>query len=183
MHDPLTVAFEIKKPWGKVDIGGLKYREPIVTVWHKDPEWRGDDDSCDWWGWHRPLSKREAKLSEAVQRLLDCLGNPPYWPEGQPEPATTFAGEALVEWRRRGRFRLPVRWHIWHWRIQVIPFLHFKRWAFSRCAGCDRRFKWGYAPTGTWSGPGQRWFRNEPGTYHGDCYPAPVPGPVEALPW
>ncbi len=47
MHDPLTVAHEIKWPW-KNKHG---YRDSILTIWHKDPEKDGTDDSC---GYSRP---------------------------------------------------------------------------------------------------------------------------------
>jgi len=50
MHDPLTVAFEIRYPWKvyknpKNDFEKT-YREPFITIWHKDPEKDGTDDSC-----------------------------------------------------------------------------------------------------------------------------------------
>ena len=62
------------------------------------------------------------------------------------------------------------RWHVHHWRIQVHGVQAFKRWAFSRCEGCGKRFPWGYAPTShQWSGGGPRWFRGEPGVYHNEC--------------
>ena len=32
------------------------------------------------------------------------------------------------------------RWHIHHWKLQIHPWQHFTRWAFSRCAGCGKRF-------------------------------------------
>lgn len=43
MHDPMTVAFEIKSPF-KQD----GYRKTLVTIWHVDPEKDGTDDSCGW---------------------------------------------------------------------------------------------------------------------------------------
>lgn len=43
MHDPMTVAFEIKSPIKRRD-----YRETLVTFWHVDPEKDGTDDSCGW---------------------------------------------------------------------------------------------------------------------------------------
>lgn len=68
MHDPLTVAFEIKypwwrdKPWPKCKVtwrqfeerekvGHSKhwkegYRDTFITIWHKDPEKGGSDNSC-----------------------------------------------------------------------------------------------------------------------------------------
>ncbi len=61
MHDPKTVAFEIKNPFVWVKKG--HYRPALITIWHVDPEnfkfkdgtqkqgGRGDD-SC---GWSRPM--------------------------------------------------------------------------------------------------------------------------------
>lgn len=51
MHDPLTVAFEIKYPWRAGRIGiktNHPYRKSFITIWHKDPEKDGTDDSCGW---------------------------------------------------------------------------------------------------------------------------------------
>lgn len=54
MYDPMTVAFEIKSPFK--DKHG--FRPSIVTIWHVDPEIRGDDDSC---GFSRPKITKEDK--------------------------------------------------------------------------------------------------------------------------
>lgn len=70
MHDPSTVAFEIKFPWGRHFHGKL-YRSPFITVWHEDPlNFEGkcgcrDDDSC---GWFRP------PYTEAQRDRLRKLG-------------------------------------------------------------------------------------------------------------
>ena len=53
MHDPLTVAFEIRYLWKKYGQRGQteferNYRESFITIWHKDPERDGSDDSCGW---------------------------------------------------------------------------------------------------------------------------------------
>lgn len=62
------------------------------------------------------------------------------------------------------------RWHVWHWRLQVHAVQRFKRWAFSRCATCGKRFTWGYSPTThSWDNGGARWFRGETDVHHGDC--------------
>lgn len=52
MHDPMTVAFEIRYPWRahatpRNDFERT-YRRPLITVWHRDPCVGGDDDSCGW---------------------------------------------------------------------------------------------------------------------------------------
>lgn len=62
------------------------------------------------------------------------------------------------------------RWHFWHWDIQIHPLQLFKRWAFSRCATCGKRFSWGYSPTtNSWDGTGALWFRGESDVHHSDC--------------
>jgi hypothetical protein len=50
MHDPLTVAFEIKYPWRQKpsEFWPKGYRNTFITIWHKDPEKDGTDDSCGW---------------------------------------------------------------------------------------------------------------------------------------
>lgn len=70
---------------------------------------------------------------------------------------------------RRPWYRHP-KWHFWHWKIQCHPLQTFKRWAFSRCSKCGKRFAWGYSPvTNGWNGTGPRWFRSERDTFHSDC--------------
>lgn len=70
---------------------------------------------------------------------------------------------------RRPWYRHP-KWHFWHWSLQIHHLQAFKRWAFSRCCKCGKRFPWGYAPvSNSWNGTGPLWFRSEEGVYHHDC--------------
>ena len=50
MHDPLTQAFVIPWRYRWSTLGKTKWRywEPLITIWHKDPERHGSDDSCGW---------------------------------------------------------------------------------------------------------------------------------------
>lgn len=49
MHDPDTVAFEIKSPFKiKSKLFPEGYRNTLITIWHRDPESDGTDDSCGW---------------------------------------------------------------------------------------------------------------------------------------
>jgi hypothetical protein len=52
VHDPLTVAFEIRSPFRDKPTAMFPkgYRHAIITIWHKDPCHDHDDDSCDWFG-------------------------------------------------------------------------------------------------------------------------------------
>lgn len=57
MHDPMTVAFDIRWPWF-----WMKCRPSMVTIWHVDPETDGSDDSC---GWFTPrLTKHQRSMME-----------------------------------------------------------------------------------------------------------------------
>jgi hypothetical protein len=59
MHDPMTVAFDIRYPWlGKpCKLFPDGYRDTFITIWHVDPEKDGDESSCwrdhhfRWTGW------------------------------------------------------------------------------------------------------------------------------------
>lgn len=62
------------------------------------------------------------------------------------------------------------RWHFWHWSFQIHAWQTFRRWAFSRCAHCGKRFSWGYSPVAySWDRERPKWFRSESGVYHSEC--------------
>jgi hypothetical protein len=182
MHDPMTVAFQIRYPCraAPTKLFPDGYRHTFLTIWHVDPEKRGNDDSCDWFGSHRKLNEREKALWHALDDLFHTLGNRPYYPDprlwgndphgfdshewgvvGHAQRAVGHAQRAVGEWKRRSGFRWHPRWHVWHWSLQVHPLQAFKRWAFTRCRQCGGRFAWGETGVGTWSGVGPRWFRSE----------------------
>lgn len=165
MHDPMTVAFDIRSPFGKknelMKDKSYRYHAPIITIWHVDPESDGTDDSCDWFG---------RKLPRGVRDEVNSL----------PEDARRAVHMTLwVIGDRRPWYRKP-KWHVRHWRLQVHPIQQFKRWTFSRCAGCGHRFRWGYAPVSNgWGSSGPRWFQGEAGIYHGECFNMPKGVAVE----
>lgn len=62
------------------------------------------------------------------------------------------------------------RFHFRHYKINVIPLMLFKRWAFSRCHICKKGFKWGTSIcTNSWNSEGPQWFKSERGVYHSEC--------------
>jgi hypothetical protein len=63
MHDPMTVAHEIKSP--VKDKNG--YRRTLLTVWHKDPCKDGTDDSCGWF--KRARHGNSAELNEVEKEF------------------------------------------------------------------------------------------------------------------
>lgn len=68
MHDPCSVAFEIKYPWrsNKTRFSPKGTRSSFITIWHHDPETDGTDDSCDWFGGRKHVPKNIQKaINEA----------------------------------------------------------------------------------------------------------------------
>lgn len=70
MHDPLTVAFEIRI--GKKYKRNGNYRMPVLTIWHKDPDKGGDDDSCGWFmRAHHGSAELRKKIRSAIGFSFD----------------------------------------------------------------------------------------------------------------
>ncbi len=136
MHDPLTVAFEIRRPWPKRQRHALSRLTPrwsfqgcfwtlagrihlywpgIVTVWHVEPDGRDSGEVC----------------------------------------------------KRTGSWR----WHVHHWRIQIIPLQDLRRWLLTRCAWCGgpSRKRSRVNVSHSWDGPRGPWWRGAPGLFHTDC--------------
>ncbi len=154
MHDPLTVAFEIKRPWptkGET-LSGYRYYPAIFRIWHKDPCKGHGDDSCDWFGSRRKLNVREIALLDAIYHLETILDNRPFYPDHEAHLRFQAVQRAKWEWLKRSRFRWHPRWHFWHWRIQVPLWQTFYRWAFERCCICKKGFMWNESVIGNWSG-------------------------------
>lgn len=71
MHDPSTVAFELRYPWrayrhprNEFEKG---YRNSWCTIWHVDPCKDGTDDSCGWF--QRARHGDKAVLEKIVKRF------------------------------------------------------------------------------------------------------------------
>jgi hypothetical protein len=155
MHDPMTVAHELHLP-----ILGE------VTIWHVDPEADGSDDSCDWHG------LRKTRANGWYPAQLDDYK--------RMTPETKAAVDFVwFNWTRqlspRPWWKHP-RWHIRHWKIQISAWQALNRWLWSRCAGCGKRFRWGYSPvSNSWNSGGPRWGKGESGVFHWDCRDASLP--------
>lgn len=72
MHDPCTVAFEIKSPFKDKN----NYRPSIITIWHVDPEKDGTDDSCGWFLRNRHGDK---KVFEEIVKEFEFNFKHNYW--------------------------------------------------------------------------------------------------------
>jgi hypothetical protein len=83
MHDPMTVAFEIKSPFKTEKLAlskkakkAEKIRPVIITIWHVDPCKDGSDDSCGWFMRARHIDK--IKLDK-VKREFEFNFKHNYW--------------------------------------------------------------------------------------------------------
>ena len=71
MHEPMTVAFEIKSLFKT-----RGYRNSLITVWHVDPEKDGTDDSCGWFLKPRHLDKN---ILDKIKSEFDFNFKHNYW--------------------------------------------------------------------------------------------------------
>lgn len=107
MHDPMTVAWEIRLPF----LWRERYLRPsILTIWHNDPETDGSDDSCC-------VRKR---LLGKHRGLLQCMGG----------------DESRIPWFLRERAKIPsspsdaealLRGALWY----VATCTRLDRWSWS----------------------------------------------------
>jgi hypothetical protein len=117
MHDPLTVAHEIKYPWRQTPtkFSPEGYRDTFITVWHKDPECGGSDDSC---GWFTP--RLTAKELEDIKREVKFEIK--YWFNETPFGlAPKVSAEAIVY----QAFQM-IAWRLWRKEVkpQWLPHIH-----------------------------------------------------------
>lgn len=92
MHDPMTVAFEIKHPFFPRRFGKHLLWPSLITVWHVDPERDGSDDSCGW-GRVRLTVDQKGQLDW----LAGCEARAPWLlREAAKEPASPCDAEALM---------------------------------------------------------------------------------------
>lgn len=175
MHDPLTVAFEIRRPWPQhtpmraANDQSIRWR---IRLHHEhtahcddDPPHR--DGAFPWW---RPSSY------SAFSRLA---GRDYYWPplitiwhrEPGGRDGLTECGRVVQRsdgtWHRLRSWRF----HIHHWHLQFPPLQQLRRRLLTRCAWCGGRSVKGdqVNVSHSWDGPRGRWWRGEPGLFHRDC--------------
>lgn len=90
MHDPMTLAFDIYLGAKKTKNG--HYRSPFITIWHVDPDTRGDDDSCGWFIRSRHIDK---VLVEKVRKEFTFNFKHNYWFNSLGLPKTSTIGTVL----------------------------------------------------------------------------------------
>lgn len=115
MHDPATVAFEIKSPFSR-QVGPLangktwRYWPPLITIWHVDPEEDGSDDGCGWSHYRLTEAEREWCRKLGDDEFKFWMGE--YGRSASGGMAWTAQDIIFWAWRiiatRRGRDRRPL---------------------------------------------------------------------------
>lgn len=181
MHDPLVVAFDIRRPWPR--------RDPAYDAKPGEPRWscgrmHANPDSpadCEAWARRRPAFPWWRPGSYSASWVL--AGRGWYWPTmitvWHREPGGHDSGEICMHYLRRqdseGRWHTRIerswRWHIRHWKIQVHPAQALRRQLLTRCAWCGGRSRKRDAVniSHSWDGPRGHWWQGEPGLYHHEC--------------
>ena len=172
MHDPMTVAFEIRRPIP---------RRPSRPVREGSPRWELKvyrKRAADHPGWN-PKRWWNPRYWAPFQV---AFGREWYFPSlitvWHVEPKGHDSGTICKHARKwqddAGKWHYKVsnrwRWHFWHWHIQIPPFQTVGRFLWERCIECGRRYPWGYAPVShQWDGPKRRPFRIQRINYHHEC--------------
>lgn len=183
MHDPLVVAFTIRRPWpsrskihdtrpdGKGSARGRRWAWRIRhTHWGEGESGCGTQcrastrDPFPWW---KPSS---------YSPFMTLAGRGFYWPDvitvWHREPGGADSGEVCKHYDRATRkVTRGWRWHVWHWQVQVSPLQQLHRRVFGRCGWCGGRSTKRHPVNVShqWDGPRRRLFRIDRSAFHMDC--------------
>lgn len=156
MHDPLVVAFDIRRPWPK--------RDHSHDQKPGGPHWKA---RYHWATWKKPW--------RGWMSFWTVAGRGLYWPSFitvwhvEPDGADALTvcqrreQDANSKWRYVGRWQ----WHIHHWKIQVHPLQRLRRGLLTRCEECGRKGSPNISHQ--WDAKRGPWWRGERGLYHMEC--------------
>lgn len=155
MHDPLCVAFEIKRPWPRSIRGPRRYWPALVVVWHREPGGRDAGTVCTYrrMAWHVHHWKLQVPPLQKLRRrlLTRCT-----WCGGRDRK-----GDAVNVSRQWGGPRAPW-WRgeqgLYHSDCSAVSSAHgacicedpvLEHDTYGRCARCDRYRNHGRTPEQT----------------------------------
>lgn len=131
MHDPRTLAFDVRNPFKKYD--------SLLRIWHVDPERDGSDDSCGWFMRSRHgdvdcLSRITKRYEREWDRVFTSDSKRAYLcglfaPNGDPHFSVSGIVLNLFYWAAMEHFRSDghTKWHKsrrWMQR-NLFDILHF----------------------------------------------------------
>lgn len=164
MHDPMTVALEIRRPWPKRSGfsatsgrgGAVRWR---IRLHHDCGTWCADtpphkSGAFPWW---KPAS---------YSAFWQLGGREFYWP-----PLVTVWHHDPSDYDHITCDKKRWRLHVHHWRIKVPALQRLRRRLLTRCAWCNGRDRKGDPVniSHSWDGPDTPWWRGDPHLFHRDC--------------
>lgn len=177
MHDPLTVAFDIIRPWPQRTSMRATSDDVRWRIRHHHEHWTAAPDSCGcpspdhnpfpWW---RPRS---------YSRFWRLAGRDYFWPaivtiwhrEPGGHDSLSVCSRRYQDKRGGWHYTKTWRWHVHHWKIQVAPLQHLRRSLLTRCEVCGGKSVKGHLVnvSHSWDRPKTPWWRGETGLSHMDC--------------
>lgn len=181
MHDPLVVAFEIRRPWPqRSTTHDAKPGKPRWQMRHHHVcgSWCGDDRAS-----HEVANPFPWWRLGSYSTFWTVAGRGWYWPSlitiWHVEPGGHDSGEVCRHYERvqqpdgtwTSKMLRGWRWHVHHWRIQVHPLQKWRRRLLTRCTWCRGRSRKGDAVNVRNGGGRERtpWWSGERGLFHMDC--------------
>lgn len=186
MHDPMVVAFNIRRPWPqRTSLPGSNGKRWQIRLHHthfEDPDKPGFCAGCD-----LPMSDTRQHFPwwrrSSYSSFWTLAGRHYHWPAlvtiWHLEPGGKDSGEVCkhrTRWQDEtgtwhSKAKRAWRWHVHHWRIQVIPLQALRRWGLTRCEWCAGRSRKGdhINVSHQWDRERGPWWRGERGLYHHDC--------------
>ena len=189
MHDPLVVAWQIRRPWPsrsrmhdvsnptgvKGPGGGRRWAWRLRHTHWGDGE-TGCGEQCrsstrDPFPWWKPSS---------YSPFMTIAGRGFYWPSiitvWHREPGGADSGEVCKHFRKvpgteRHEVTRAWKWHVHHYSIQIQPLQELHRRVFGRCGWCGARStkRRPVNVSHQWDGPRRRLFRIDRSLFHSDC--------------
>ncbi|MEU3255863.1 hypothetical protein, partial [Streptomyces sp. NPDC006997] len=171
MHDPLTVAFEIRRPWPErstLPAAGDKAARWRIRLHHDCGTWCADDPphregSFPWW---KPSSYsafwRLGGRDYYFPSLITVWHREPHGRDG-----LTVCSKRVQRRDGTWRYTRGWRWHIHHYKLQFRTYQRLRRRLLTRCAWCGGRDRKGDAVniSHQWGGPRGRWWQGEQGLF------------------
>lgn len=156
MHDPLVVAFEIRRPWPK--------RARHYDAKPGRPRWVA---RYQWATWRKPW--------KGWTYFWTIAGRGFYFPslitvwhrEPDGHDSLTICQTRTQRADGSWKYGRGWVWHVHHWKIQIHPLQDLRRRLLTRCAECGRKGRPDISHQ--WDGERGPWWRGERGLYHMQC--------------
>jgi hypothetical protein len=190
MHDPMTVAHEIRRPWPqRTSFPGSQGARWSIRLHHthfEDELHPGMCEGCNesmtstnnWFPWWKPSS---------YMSHWRLAGREYYWPplltiwhnEPDSHDGLSVCSRRYQDKQGKWHYTKSWKWHVHHWSFQFPPLQQLRRRLFTRCIYCGGKSVKGHPVnvTNSWDHQKSHWWRSEVGLFHADCDQSVKPAP------